>query len=233
MLVGTSSGWRIGALLGRLLRLEAEKTTLRSTAETISTPELTQWEADVRTLKDSTLQSDVALLKGRMDSLQILQQSAAVGQSDVIAALGPLQSDMKTLKEHPGRCDGDANTLTVILDADGNIFGGFSPLEWDSTSGWKQDGSMNSFLFTLKNPHNVPAPRFTLKSKTYRIQSHSTCGPQFYDMNFRDYCNAIAENDTSGFGNGYTNVTGLGGQTFFTGSKNFTVKEIEVFKITA
>jgi hypothetical protein len=28
------------------------------------------------------------------------------------------------------RCDGHANTLTVILDTDGNIFGGFSPLEW-------------------------------------------------------------------------------------------------------
>jgi hypothetical protein len=29
------------------------------------------------------------------------------------------------------RCDGHANTLTVILDAEGNIFGGFTAVEWD------------------------------------------------------------------------------------------------------
>jgi hypothetical protein len=29
------------------------------------------------------------------------------------------------------RCDGHANTLTVILDTEGNIFGGFTPVEWD------------------------------------------------------------------------------------------------------
>jgi uncharacterized coiled-coil protein SlyX len=30
------------------------------------------------------------------------------------------------------RCDGRANTLTVILDTKGNIFGGFTPVEWES-----------------------------------------------------------------------------------------------------
>jgi hypothetical protein len=31
-----------------------------------------------------------------------------------------------------GRCDAHSNTLTVILDTEGNIFGGFTPLEWES-----------------------------------------------------------------------------------------------------
>jgi hypothetical protein len=30
------------------------------------------------------------------------------------------------------RCDGRANTLTLILDSGGNVFGGFTPLEWES-----------------------------------------------------------------------------------------------------
>jgi hypothetical protein len=34
------------------------------------------------------------------------------------------------------RCDGHANTLTVILDTKANIFGGFTPLVWESLSGW-------------------------------------------------------------------------------------------------
>jgi hypothetical protein len=31
-----------------------------------------------------------------------------------------------------GRCDGHANTLTVILDPKGTIFGGLTPVEWES-----------------------------------------------------------------------------------------------------
>jgi hypothetical protein len=57
------------------------------------------------------------------------------------------------------RCDGHANTLVVILDTDGNIFGGFTPVKWESSKNGKDkaDPSQKSFLFTLKNPHNFPA----------------------------------------------------------------------------
>jgi hypothetical protein len=30
------------------------------------------------------------------------------------------------------RCDGHANTFLLILDTAGNIFGGFTPVEWQS-----------------------------------------------------------------------------------------------------
>jgi hypothetical protein len=73
------------------------------------------------------------------------------------------------------RCDRHRNTLTVILDTDGNIFGGFTRVEWESRA-WnmklgcennlgKADPSLKSFLFTLRNPHNVPARRFALKAE--------------------------------------------------------------------
>jgi hypothetical protein len=61
-------------------------------------------------------------------------------------------------QEFHRRCDGHANTLTVILDTEGNIFGGFTPVEWESrtSSPWcKADDSLRSFVFTLKNPHNI------------------------------------------------------------------------------
>jgi hypothetical protein len=68
-------------------------------------------------------------------------------------------------RDFHGRCGGRANTLTLILDTDGNVFGGFTPLEWDSESylNYKCDDSLKSFLFTLKNPHNMPARKFALK----------------------------------------------------------------------
>jgi hypothetical protein len=66
-------------------------------------------------------------------------------------------------KEFHIRCDGHGSTLTVILDMKGNIFGGFTPLKWESRvfkgygSDFKADDSLKSFVFTLKNPHNFLA----------------------------------------------------------------------------
>jgi hypothetical protein len=56
------------------------------------------------------------------------------------------------------------HTLTAILHPDENVFGGFTPVEWDSNSCWKGDDSHKN-CFTLKNPHNVSARRFVLKGK--------------------------------------------------------------------
>jgi hypothetical protein len=36
------------------------------------------------------------------------------------------------VRDFHGRCDGRANTLTLILDTGGNVFGGFTPLEGEA-----------------------------------------------------------------------------------------------------
>jgi hypothetical protein len=139
-------------------------------------------------------------------------------------------------RDFHSRCDGHANTLTVSLDTDGNIFGGFTPLKWESRK-WngkkgkennclKADASLKSFLFTLKNPHNVPARQFPLKAEK------KDEGPSFCDIGVSNNCNTNTNSSTEYFGTRYTNDTGLNGNTFFTGSGRFQVKEIEVFEIT-
>jgi hypothetical protein len=136
-------------------------------------------------------------------------------------------------RDFHSRCDGHANTLTVILDTNGNVFGGFTPVEWDSTSRWKADASVMSFVFTLKNPHNIPARRFALRAdeKWRAISCDSEWGPCFGDdIGVCDNCNASTHSCTS-LGIAYINDTGLGGKTVFTGSFEFRVKEIEVFEI--
>jgi hypothetical protein len=146
-------------------------------------------------------------------------------------------------QEFHRRCDGHANTLTVILDTQGNVFGGFTPVEWESrkpnsqshSSSLKADGSQKSFVFTLKNPHNVPARRFALKAekKQSAIYCGSGWGPRFEGgIAASNNCNANTDSYTNYFGNFYTNDTGLARETFFTGSGHFRVKEIEVFEIT-
>jgi hypothetical protein len=144
------------------------------------------------------------------------------------------------------RCDGRGRTLTLIEDTEGNVFGGFTPVEWESRK-WdgaastalgrhnclKADPSQKSFVFTLKNPRNFPAKKFGLKAekKDEAIFCDSECGPYFCDICVSDHCNANARSHTFCFGRSYANDTRLDGRTFLTGSDDFTVKEIEVFEI--
>jgi hypothetical protein len=133
-----------------------------------------------------------------------------------------------------GRCDGRANTLTLVLDTRGNVFGGFTPLQWESPPRGKDkcDDSLKSFLFTLKNPHNIPARKFALMAETKQraICCFPSCGPVFGDMIVYGNCNTNTTNSTS-LGYTYANDTALDGWKVFTGSERFQVKEIEVFQI--
>jgi hypothetical protein len=103
------------------------------------------------------------------------------------------------------RCDGHANTLTVILDTNGNIFGGFTPLAWESPpqSKYKADDSLKSFVFTLKNPHNITARRFGLKPawKHCAIYCGSEWGPRFPGgILIQNNCDGRADSSASRFG---------------------------------
>jgi hypothetical protein len=131
----------------------------------------------------------------------------------------------------------------VILDTKGNIFGGFTPLKWESrvwngkagdrNNTWKADVSQRSFLFTLKNPFDIPERRFVLKAenKHQAIRCESRSGPNFCDIRVEDNCNANTNSYTH-LGSIYTNDTRLDAEIVFTASRTFQVKEIEVFEIT-
>jgi hypothetical protein len=120
------------------------------------------------------------------------------------------------------RCDGHPNTLTVILDTDGNIFGGFTPLKWESrmpkslidwNNCYKADPSLKSFLFTLKNPQKSPARRFALKTekKLTAMCCVSDFGPEFCDIVAADTCTANTANSID-FGNHSRNDIGVTGR---------------------
>jgi hypothetical protein len=143
-----------------------------------------------------------------------------------------------TAEEFHRRCDGRANTLTLILDIDGNVFGGFTPVKWESSDPgdrfghFRSDENLQSFLFTLGNPHSVPPQKFALKAekKHDAIFCRSDGGPDFggCDICVKDNCNAN-RNSCARFGtrqsnSAYANDTTI--KDFFTGAEYFTVKEI-------
>jgi hypothetical protein len=196
-----------------------------------------------------------------MEHFEIPHESAWESAVEVITLPPPLQLDSLIISDFPAifaefrgkqfkllwrgsrdgfsafdfhsRCDGHPNTITVILDTVGNIFGGFTPVEWDSTSQGKEDESRESFLFTVKNPHNLAARRFALRPEEEEraIVCDSKCGPGFDDLSVSDNCNANTNSYTYFFGDTYLNDTQLKGETVFAGSGAFQVKEIEVFEI--
>jgi hypothetical protein len=137
-------------------------------------------------------------------------------------------------KEFHRRCDGRGNTLTVILDTEGNVFGGFTPAKWESSERdyAKADQSLKSFVFSLKNPGSVLARMFELKKerKHQAIVCNSDWGPHFSDIVVSNRCNANSKSNTY-LGLAYNNDTGVVGYKFFTGSQSFQVKEIEVFEM--
>jgi hypothetical protein len=131
------------------------------------------------------------------------------------------------------RCDGHSNSLTVIQDINGYVFGGFTPLSWSSSGGYYSDSSVRSFSFTLSNPAGSAAMKFSLAQSQNAIWCHGGYGPIF--GNGSDIC-VVNQSDANlnsrtSLGTGYTNHTGRASNQVFTGAHNFRAKEIEVFEI--
>jgi hypothetical protein len=133
------------------------------------------------------------------------------------------------------RCDGRANTLTVVRDVNGNVFGGFTPIKWKAGKGrYGSDKSQRTFLFTLKNPYGIAPRKFRIKpgEVEYAVWFDSERGPVFgkgADLSIRNV--AEAESYAGAFGTTYENDTGRDGKTLLAGVQRFNLNEIEVFEL--
>ena len=50
------------------------------------------------------------------------------------------------------RCDNKPDTLTIVKSTSGNIFGGFTSVEWKPKASWQYDKT--AFIFSLVNKEN-------------------------------------------------------------------------------
>jgi hypothetical protein len=128
------------------------------------------------------------------------------------------------------RCNGHPDTVTLILSTDGWIFGGYTPLAWSSAGGYRSDATLQSFLFTIKNPHNLSARIFTQKQADRAVYDDDSCGP-FFGNDLHVYGDWRKGECYSYLGNTYNNDTGIAGNEVLTGSQKFAVQEIEVFEL--
>jgi hypothetical protein len=70
-------------------------------------------------------------------------------------------------------CDGKGPTLSLIKTVAGHIFGGFTTISWDSSSGYKND--TQSFLFSVDKQTKYPI----VKNYQYAIYCGASYGPIF------------------------------------------------------
>jgi hypothetical protein len=107
---------------------------------------------------------------------------------------------------------------------------------WTPSRCYTADDSLKSFLFTLKNPHNILPRRVALNAaeKDKAIMRDCYFGPSFgSDILISNHIVASPETfPNTSHGETYTEDTGLAGDRVFMGGRQFQVKEIEVFEIS-
>jgi hypothetical protein len=138
-------------------------------------------------------------------------------------------------KAFHSKCDGHSKTLTILkAKGSGFIFGGFTSVEWDSSSRRKSDP--NAFIFSLINKDNQPVKmKIDPNQHEWAICCHSICGPTF---GVSDICIVNNANTTiesySNLGFTYKHPQYAFGtneaSTFLAGSDQFKLDEIEVYQ---
>eukprot|EP01132_Coremiostelium_polycephalum_P008441 gene8441-10368_t len=131
------------------------------------------------------------------------------------------------LKFHE-KCDGKGETITIIKSSNGNEFGGYTSLSWNSAGLYQND--TKSFLFLLNNEKNE-SMKFPYRSSS-SILGNPSFGPTFgngYDLHICDNSN-IKQNSHTNITNthGYQNTTG--NPFILAGSHKFLVDEIQVYQ---
>ncbi|XP_066016656.1 uncharacterized protein [Pocillopora verrucosa] len=128
-------------------------------------------------------------------------------------------------------CDGRGPTVTIIK-VNNYIFGGYTDVSWSSSCFWSY--ATKAFLFSFNNIKGYNPVKLTqYRNQQYAMYTCSNYGPTFgvgHDIYIRD--DAVNNQDSyTECGETYSNPTGYSGVNcgFFTGSRQFTPSDIEVF----
>ena len=132
-------------------------------------------------------------------------------------------------------CNSIPNTLTIVKSTGGNIFGGFTSVQWNSNSNSSWEYDKSAFIFSLVNKENRPLLFEHSSSDINSIVSHPYYCPTFgrgHDFHISNFSN-MNTNSCSNIGQTYTHPEYPFGshraKTILAGTENFQVQEIEVF----
>ena len=125
----------------------------------------------------------------------------------------------------------------VLEELKWRVFGGYNPVEWTSRGTYVCNATAT--IFTLKNPHGISPTCYVCIQPSFSCSDYGPCfgGSPITkvrrslraDIGIVDGCNATNTSNIS-FPNSYTDTTGRSSSTF-TGEQNFTVAEVEVWRL--
>ncbi|XP_078383820.1 uncharacterized protein LOC144666279 [Oculina patagonica] len=127
------------------------------------------------------------------------------------------------------RCDGKRDTVTIVKKGQ-YVFGGYTDIPWDSSSGYGY--SSKAFIFSLRNKEGLGPFKSMVTTPRYAIYRNSGYGPTFgggHDIYIADNANSNTKSYTA-FGSYYSVPSGVqSSSTILAGTKYFTPDEVEVF----
>jgi hypothetical protein len=128
-------------------------------------------------------------------------------------------------------CDGEGPTVTLIKSSNGCVFGGYAGVPWSSPIDCTFHACPSAFLFTLRNPYGDPIARFMSNGGARAVYCYSDYGPAFGSY----YGDLLVSGEFDGisltnFPRDYIDTQGRGYATF-TGDRNFTPTEVEVWAV--
>jgi hypothetical protein len=130
------------------------------------------------------------------------------------------------------RCNGVANTVTIIQDANNSVFGGFADSPWSSSGSYLHSSTAFLFSLSVKGSGDVAAAKQcpVFQSHGNALNHNPNYGPTFGSGHDLCIANDCSSNTSSvvNIGNVY-NASGSGAHFFTGGERNFRVAEIEVF----
>ena len=121
-------------------------------------------------------------------------------------------------------CDNKGPTLTLIEAVEGFITGGYTPLDWDSKTEWKED--KDTFIFSL-----TENKKFIKQNSSWTIYCLDSYGPWFDNFGFEgnNSRNKYMKECKFQYGNAFLNANEIIPNE--KKDKFFDVKEVEVYKI--
>ena len=123
-------------------------------------------------------------------------------------------------------CDNKGPTLSIIKSKNNNIFGGFTPLNWDLKKKDSKDNSSTTFLFSLKSKRKYDL----IKMNEFAIHSYVDKGPYFGSSDL-----VLNKDMRTGKTFANQNCNFLSNHNLITGgiadNEDFDVEELEVYRV--
>ena len=174
--------------------------------------------------EDTILNLDSLIIKNNIKYNTTLKNWINPNQKIKAELLYRLSRDSHFYQIFHKYCDNKGPTLTLIEAVEGFITGGYTPLDWDSKTEWKED--KDTFIFSL-----TENKKFIKQNSSYSIFCLDSYGPWFDNFGFEgnNSRNKYMKECKFQYGNAFLNANEIIPNE--KKDKFFDVKEVEVYKI--